>query len=218
MWLLHHKEGWAPKSWCFWTAVLEKTLESPLDSKEINPVDSKGNQHCIFIGRTDAAPEAPALWPADRKRRLIGKDPDVGKDWCQEEKGTTEDEMVWWCRLWSWVWANSGRLWRTGKPRMLQSWGRKKSDTTEQLNNNNKQWVGVRVTANWALIQQSSAVPTNCLMDCPLQTSQDPTPKVAPICLQAPSALHVTFFFRIGLPLAPLLKVYWSLYRSCTGI
>ena len=208
MLVFHHKEGWAPKTWCFWIVVVEKTLESPLDSKEIKPVNSKGNQHCIFIERTDSALEAPALWPADRKSRLIGKDADVGKDWGQEEKGTTEDEMVWWCRLWSWVWANSGRLRRTRKPHMLHSWGCKESDTTEQLNNNNKQWVGVRVTANWALIQQSSAVSTNCLTDCPLQTSQDPSPKVTPICLPAPSALHVRFLFRIGLPLAPPLKVH----------
>ena len=85
---------WAPKSWYLWTVVLEKTLESPFDCKEIKPVNPKGNQSWIFVGRTDA--EAPILWPPDVKSWLIGKDPDAGKDWRQEEKGTTEDEMVGW--------------------------------------------------------------------------------------------------------------------------
>ena len=94
MWELDHKEGWVPKNWCFWTVVLEKTLESPLDCKEMQPVQPKGNQSWIFIGRTDAEAETPILWPPDEKNWLIGKDPDAGKDWRQEEKGTTEDEMV----------------------------------------------------------------------------------------------------------------------------
>ena len=94
MWELDHKEGWAPKNWCFPTVVLEKTLESPMDCKEIKPVNSKGNQPWIFIGRTDAEAEAPILWSPDAKSRLIGKDPDSGKDWGQEEKEATEDEMV----------------------------------------------------------------------------------------------------------------------------
>ena len=94
MWEPDHKEGWAPKNWCFWSVVLEKILESPLDCKEIKPVNPKGNQPCIFIGWTNA--EAPTIWLPDAKSRLIGKDPDVGKDWGQEEKGTTEDEMVGW--------------------------------------------------------------------------------------------------------------------------
>ena len=96
MWELGHKEGWAPKNWCFWTVVLEKTLESPLDNKQIKPVNSKENQFWIFTGRTDAEAEAPVLWPPLAKSQLIGKDPDAGKDWRQEEKGTTEDEMVGW--------------------------------------------------------------------------------------------------------------------------
>ena len=91
---LDHKEVWAPKNWCFQTVVLEKTLESPLDSKEIKPVNPKGNQLWIFIGRTDADAEAPLIWPPDVKSQLIGKDPDAGKDWRQEEKGATEDAMV----------------------------------------------------------------------------------------------------------------------------
>ena len=96
MWELDHKEGWVPKNWCFPTVVLEKTLESPLDSKEITPVHPKGNQSWIFTGRTDAEAETPILWPPDSKSRLIGKDLDTGKDWEQEKKGATEDEMVGW--------------------------------------------------------------------------------------------------------------------------
>ena len=96
MWELDHKESWAPKNWCFWTLVLEKTLESLLDCKEIKQVNPIGNQSCIFIGRTDAEAETPILRPPDAKNWLIGKDPDAGKDWRQEEKGTTENEMVGW--------------------------------------------------------------------------------------------------------------------------
>ena len=96
MWELTYKEIWATKNWCFWTMVLEKTLESPLDCKEIKPVHPKGNQSWIFIGRTDAETEIPILWPPDVKNWLIWKDPDAGKDWRQEKKGMTEDEMVGW--------------------------------------------------------------------------------------------------------------------------
>ena len=90
MWELDYKENWALKNWCFWTVVLEKTLESPLDCKEIQPVHPKGDQSWIFIGRTDIEAETPILWPPDVKSWLIWKDPDAGKDWGQEEKGTTE--------------------------------------------------------------------------------------------------------------------------------
>ena len=96
MWELDHKEGWVLKNWCFWTVVLEKTLKSPLDSKEINPVNPKGNQPWIFLGRTDAETEAPILWSPDTKSWLIWKDPAAGKDWEQEEKWVTEDEMIGW--------------------------------------------------------------------------------------------------------------------------
>ena len=96
MWELDHKEGWSPKNWCFWTVVSEKTLESLLDCKDIQPVNPKRNQSWIFIGRTDADAEAPILWPPDVKSRLISKDPESGKDWRQDEKGTTEDKMVGW--------------------------------------------------------------------------------------------------------------------------
>ena len=94
MWEFDYKESWAPKIWCFWTVVLEKTLKSSLDCKEVQPVHPKGNQSWIFIGRTDAEAETPILWPSDTKNWLIGKDPDAGKDWRQEEKGMTKDEMV----------------------------------------------------------------------------------------------------------------------------
>ena len=94
MWQLDCEESWAPKNWCFWTVVLEKTLESPLDCKEIQPVHSKGNQSWDFFGRTDAKAETPVLWPPHAKSWLIRKDSDAGRDWGQEEKGTTEDEMV----------------------------------------------------------------------------------------------------------------------------
>ena len=96
MWELDYKESWAPKNCCFWTVVLEKTLESPLDCKEIKQVNPKRNQSWIFTGRTNAKAGAPILWPPDVKNWLIGKDPDAGKDWRQEEKGMTEDKMVGW--------------------------------------------------------------------------------------------------------------------------
>ena len=96
MWKLDHKESWALKNWCFWTVVLEKSLESHLDSKEIQLVHPKGNQSWIFIGRTDAEAETPVFWPPVGQNWLTGKDPDAGKDWRQEEKGVTEDEMVRW--------------------------------------------------------------------------------------------------------------------------
>ena len=120
MWELDNEESWAPKNWCFQTEVLEKTFESPLDRK-IKPVDPKGNQPWLFTGRADA--ETAILWPPDTKSWLIGKDPDAGKDWRQEEKEMTEDETVGWHHwLRTWVWASSGSWW-TGKPGMLQSMG-----------------------------------------------------------------------------------------------
>ena len=96
MWELAYRESWVPKNWCFWTVMLGKTLESPLDCKEIQPVHPKGTQSWIFIGRTNAEAATPILWSPDVKTWLIGKDPDAGKDWRWEEKGTTEDEMVGW--------------------------------------------------------------------------------------------------------------------------
>ena len=96
MWELDCEESWAPKNWCFWTVVLEKTLESPLDCKEVQPVHPKGDQSWVFIGRTDAKAETPVLWPPHAKSWLIGKDSDAGRHWGQEEKGMTEDEMAGW--------------------------------------------------------------------------------------------------------------------------
>ena len=96
VWELDYKESWAMKNWCFWTVVLEQTLESPLDCKEIQPVNSKGNQSWIFIGRTDAEAETPILWPPDAESQFIRKDTDAGKNWRWEEKGMTEDEMAGW--------------------------------------------------------------------------------------------------------------------------
>ena len=95
MWQFDYEESWMPKNWCFWTVVLEETLESPLDSKETQPVHPK-DQSWVFIGKTDVEAETPIFWPPDAKSWLTGKDPDAGKDWGQEEKGTTEDEMVGW--------------------------------------------------------------------------------------------------------------------------
>ena len=122
MWDLDYKESWALKNWCFWTVVLEKTLESPLDSKEIQPVHPIRNQSWVFIGRTDAEAETPIFWLPDAKNWLVGKDPDVGKDWRREEKGPTDDEMVGrHHRLNGRVWLNSGRWWWTGRPGVLLS-------------------------------------------------------------------------------------------------
>ena len=136
MWELEYKESWAPKNRCFWTVVLEKTLESPLDCKEIQTVHPKGNQSWEFIGRTDVESETPIPWPPDAKSWLIGKDPDAGKDWRREEKGTTEDEIiVWHHRL-----EGHGFGWTPGAgdgQRGLVccgSWGRKELDMTKRLN------------------------------------------------------------------------------------
>ena len=118
---LDYKESWAWKNWCFWTVVMEKTLESPLDCREIQPVHSKGNQSWIFIGRTDAEAEIPILWPPDAKNWLIVKDPDAGKDWRQEEKGMTENEMVGWHhQLYEHEFEQTASWWWTGKPSALQ--------------------------------------------------------------------------------------------------
>ena len=136
MWELDYKESWGPKNWCFWTVVLEKTLDSPLDCEETQPVHPKGNQSWVFIGRTDVEAEILLFWPPDVKNWLIWKDPDVGKDWRQEEKGMTEDEMVGWHH-----WLNGHEFEWTpgigdgqGGLACCSPWGRKESDTTEWLN------------------------------------------------------------------------------------
>ena len=138
MWEQDHKEGWAPKNWCFWTVVLEKTLESPLDCKEIQPVHSEGDQPWIFIGKTDAEAKAPILWLPNVKSWLIGKDADSGKDWQQEKKRSTADEIVWWHHWlngheFEWTLGNSG-----GQRNLVccSPWGYKESDMTYGLSNN----------------------------------------------------------------------------------
>ena len=145
---LDHKEGWAPKNWCFWTVVLEKTLESPLDCKEIQTVNPKGNQSWISIWRTDAEAETPILWLTDVKNWLIGKDPDAEKDW-KPEKGTTEDEMVGWhyqlneheCEQALGVGDGQGSL------ACCSSWSRKESDTTEHLKWTELNW---EISSAWS--------------------------------------------------------------------
>ena len=148
MWELYYKESWVLKNWCFWTVVLEKTLENPLDCKEIKPVNPKWNQSWILIGRTDAEAEAPIPWLSDVKNQkrpwfnpfltmVLGKDPDAGKDWRQEEKGTTEDEMVGWHHwLHGCEFEQAPGVDGTGKPGMLQSMGsqRIRHDSATELN------------------------------------------------------------------------------------
>ena len=125
------EESWALKNWCFWTVVLEKTLESPLDFKEIQPVHSKGDQSWVFIWNTDAKAETPILWPPHVKGWLTGKDPDAGRDWGQEEKGMTEGEMAgWYHRLDGHVCVKSRSWWWTGRPACCDSWGHKELDST----------------------------------------------------------------------------------------
>ena len=146
MWELDYKESWAPRNWCFWTVVLEKTLESPLDCKEIQPVHPKGNQSWMLIGRTDVKVEVPIFWPPDAKSWLIWKDPDDGKDWRQEEKGMTENEMVrWHHRLngheFGWTpGVGDGQ----GVPAFCGSWCCKESDMTKGLN-----WTETVTELNW---------------------------------------------------------------------
>ena len=136
MWELDCEEGWAPKNWCFWTVVLEKTLESPLDCKEIQPVHYEGDQPWDFFIGNVAEAETPVLWPLHAKSWLIGKDSDARRDWGQEEKGTAEDEMAGWHH---WLDGRESE-WTPevgdgqGDPACCDSWGRKESNTTEQLN------------------------------------------------------------------------------------
>ena len=147
MWELDCEEGWALKNWCFWTVVLEKTLESPLDCKEIQPIHPKGDQSWMFIGRTDAEAETSILWAPHAKSWPIGKDPDAGRDWGQEEKGMTEDEMAGWhhqldVREFGWTpGVGDGQ----GGLACCDSWGCKELDTTERLN-----WTELIQT--WVLI------------------------------------------------------------------
>ena len=178
MWELDYKESWALKYWCFWTVVLEKTLESPLDCKEIQPVNPKGNQSWIFTGRTDAEAETPVLWPPDSKNWLIWKDLDTGKDWRQEEKGMTEDEMVRWHHRLSGhefeqaLGVGEGQ----GGLACCSPWGRKESDTTEQLN-----WTELRRGREWVTLL------SKCRSDLPIMLEAGRVVR----CSQAPLSFWV---------------------------
>ena len=136
MWELDYKESWAQKNWCFWTVVLEKTLESPLDCREIQPVHPIGDQSWVFTGRTDAEAETPVLWPPHAKSWLIGKDPDAGKDWGREEKGMTEDEMAGWYHWHKGLWelvvdGGPGMLQFMGSQRVRHNWATELNKWTE---------------------------------------------------------------------------------------
>ena len=141
MWELDYKESWALKNWCFWTVVLEKTLKSSLGCKEIKPVHPKGDQFWVFIERTDVEAETPNLWPTVAKSWLIWKDPDAGKDWGQEARGTTEDGMVGWHHRLD----GHGFGWTPGDGHgglaCCSSWGRKELDTTKWLNWTELNWM-----------------------------------------------------------------------------
>ena len=173
MWELDCEESWAPKNWCFWTVVLEKTLESPLDCKEIQPVHPKGDQPWVFIGRTDAKAETPILWPPHEKSWLIGKDSDTGRDWGQEKKGPTEDEMAGWHHLLDgheFVWTpevGDGQ----GGLACCNSWGRKESDMTEQLN-----WTETLIVT-WSTLHRKVLTRNSgyqeCFLACPRQVQRE---------------------------------------------
>ena len=155
MWELDYKESWVLKNWCFWTVVLEKILESPLDCKEIQPVHPKENQSWMFIGRTDVEAETPILWPPDAKSWLIWKDPDVRKDWRHEEKGMAEDEMAGWHhwldgREFGWTPGDGDGQ---GGLACCDSWGLKESDTTERLN-----WTARKEPQEWESTKEGTLI------------------------------------------------------------
>ena len=154
---LDHKEGWAPKNWSFGTVLLEKTLESPLDCKEIQTVHPKGNQSWIFLGRTNAEAEAPILWPPDVKSWLIGKDPDAGKDWRQEEKGMREGEMFGWHHLLSGHEFEQASGVGDGQGSLVccSPWGCKQLDSTEQLIWTELNWTSSSEIMNPTLFTES---------------------------------------------------------------
>ena len=177
MWELDCEESWVLKNWCFWTVVLEKTLESPLDCKEIQPVHSEGDQPWVFFGRNDAKAETPGLWPPHAKSWLIGKDSDAGRDWGQEEKGMTEVEMAGWHhRLdgheFGWI-PGAGDV--QGGLACCDSWGRKESDTTERLD-----WTELRRTKNYLMPETNAWFwVTRSPQDSALSP---PLPRTLPVC------------------------------------
>ena len=205
MWELDYKESWVPTNWCFWTVVLEKTLESPLNCKEIQPVHPKRDQSWVFLGRTDAEAETPILWPPDVKSWLIGKDPDAGKDWGQEEKGATEYEVVGWHHRpdehefgWT-LGVGDGQGGLAG----CSSWGRKELDTTERL--------------NWAeLIQSKASIGSEAEVDffflefpCFFCDPADVGNLISGSSAFSKSSLYIWKF---------LVHVYWSLARMMLSI
>ena len=208
MWELDYKESWAPKNWCFWIVVLEKTLESPLDCKEIQPVHPKGDQSWVFIGRTDAKAETPVLWPPDVKGWLIGKDPDAGKDWGQEEKGMTEDEMVGWHHRLN----GPGFGWTLGVGEgqgglaCCGSWGRKESDTTERLN-----WTGL-----WPMgLQDHSFLCSFCFHDAALFSMKlFLLPRALPLILSHYPGLSLTPSPKAPLHSAPFYQFSFHCYMK----
>ena len=165
MWELDCKEGWALKNWCFWTVVLEKTLESPLDCKEIQSVHSKGDQPWDSFGRNGAKAETPVLWPPYAKSWLIGKDSDAGKDWGQEEKGTTENEMAGWHH---WLDGHESE-WTPvvcdgqGGLACGYTWGRKESDTTERLN-----WTELKIIFSPLAMWKYAIIRFNAIREVPI--------------------------------------------------
>ena len=211
--VLDYKENWGQKNWYFWTVVLEKTLESPLDCKEIQPVHPKGSQSWMFIGRTDVEAETPILWPPVAKSWLIWKDPDVGKDWRQEEKGMTKDEMVEWHH-----WLNRHefeqrwrrRWWRTGKTGVLQSMVLQRvrhdwvtnNNSTRQSNKyyyiNAYMW-NLKKLYKWIWIIQFSSVAQSCLT---LRDSMDCSMPAFPVHHQLPEPTQ-THVHRVGDTIQP---------------
>ena len=163
MWELVYKESWVPKYWCFWTVVLEKTLESPFDCKEIQPVHPKGDQSWVFIGKTGVEAETPILWPPDKKSWLFWKDPDAGKDWRWEEKGTTEDEMVGWHHQFNRC--EFGKLrelvmdrdaWRAAVHGSQRVW----HDWVTELNCLRIQWLAAIFSHSFILLIKSCSIPS----------------------------------------------------------
>ena len=192
MWKLDHKEGWVLRNWYFWIVLLERTLESPLDCREIKPVNPKGNQPWIFIRRTDAEAEAPILWPPDAKNWLTGKDPDARIDWGQDEKRATGwDGWMASPTQWAWALANSERQWRTGKNGMLQSMGsqRLRQNLVTQfshsvMSDSATPWTAARQASLSITISRNPpkpvsfepVIPSNHLILCPLL----PLPSIFP--------------------------------------
>ena len=195
MWELDCEETWASKNWCFWTVVLEKTLESPLHYKEIQPVHPKGDQSWIFIGRTDAEAETLILWPPDEMSWLIGKDPDAGRDGGQEEKGTTEDEMAGW-HHWlnghGWIWVDSGSWWWTGRPGVLRFTGLQRvgHDWATELN-----WTDMLILFTeipWTLLWERKRETAVSVYVC--------------VCVGMLSSAHSTQFWAVNNSLGLLFK------------